>query len=291
MGSEGPRRRRLPHLVPGRALRQRATRRRSPSSSSSRPTARRGRTVGGRPNVYYGGVSEVAFEFDADGSLWAVTRNEDGDASGFGSHVCYAPARRPRRLAMLRRRPIPTATTRPRCSATATTSTWWPGATSADRTTPATTTSRSPSAAARYLIAYSLRPKRTALYKIDKAGAARHARRRSAGRRRHVLPVGPADRARHVPARQLHVAARRCPTSPGCAGRPARAARRSTCSTLTFVPYPGPPRTPTPTWTPTPSPTARPIETEIQVVMTPVFAAPGAPLSIIRGRARRTSSA
>ena len=43
--------------------------------------------VGGRPNVYYGGVSEVAFEFDADGALWAVTRNEDGDASGFGSHA------------------------------------------------------------------------------------------------------------------------------------------------------------------------------------------------------------
>jgi hypothetical protein len=42
--------------------------------------------------VYHGGVSEVAFEFDADGSLWAVTRNEDGDASGFGSHVCHAAA-------------------------------------------------------------------------------------------------------------------------------------------------------------------------------------------------------
>jgi hypothetical protein len=48
--------------------------------------------VGGRDVVYRGGVSEVAFEFDADGGLWAVTRNEDGDASGFGSHVCHAPA-------------------------------------------------------------------------------------------------------------------------------------------------------------------------------------------------------
>jgi hypothetical protein len=48
--------------------------------------------VGGAPFVYEGGVSEVAFEFDADGSLWCVTRNEDGDASGWGAHVCHAPA-------------------------------------------------------------------------------------------------------------------------------------------------------------------------------------------------------
>jgi hypothetical protein len=40
--------------------------------------------------VYEGGVSEVAFEFDENQSLWAVTRNEDGDDSGFGSHVCRA---------------------------------------------------------------------------------------------------------------------------------------------------------------------------------------------------------
>jgi hypothetical protein len=40
--------------------------------------------------VYRGGVSEVAFEFARDGTLWAVTRNEDGDATGFGSHVCSA---------------------------------------------------------------------------------------------------------------------------------------------------------------------------------------------------------
>lgn len=45
-----------------------------------------------KPYVYQGGVSEAAFEFDADGSLWVVTRNEDGDESGFGSHVCTAPA-------------------------------------------------------------------------------------------------------------------------------------------------------------------------------------------------------
>lgn len=44
------------------------------------------------PFVYKGGVSEVAFEFAANGDLWAVTRNEDGDSTGFGSHVAYAPA-------------------------------------------------------------------------------------------------------------------------------------------------------------------------------------------------------
>jgi hypothetical protein len=47
--------------------------------------------VSGDGVVYRGGVSEMAFEFDAAGALWAVTRNEDGDATGFGSHVCSAP--------------------------------------------------------------------------------------------------------------------------------------------------------------------------------------------------------
>lgn len=42
--------------------------------------------------VYHGGVSETAFELDEEGGLWAVTRNEDGDATGFGSHLCTAPA-------------------------------------------------------------------------------------------------------------------------------------------------------------------------------------------------------
>lgn len=44
-----------------------------------------------RPDVYQGGASEAAFEIDDDGGLWAVLRNEDGDASGFGSLVCHAP--------------------------------------------------------------------------------------------------------------------------------------------------------------------------------------------------------
>lgn len=48
--------------------------------------------VDGQPFVYEGGVSEAAFEFDAGGSLWVVTRNEDCDDTGCGSHVCWAPA-------------------------------------------------------------------------------------------------------------------------------------------------------------------------------------------------------
>ena len=42
------------------------------------------------PVVYLGGVSEASFEFDGDRRLWAVTRNEDGDRSGFGSHLAVA---------------------------------------------------------------------------------------------------------------------------------------------------------------------------------------------------------
>jgi nitrogen fixation protein FixH len=45
----------------------------------------------GRDPVSEGGDSEAAFEIAADGTLWAVTRNEDGDATGRGSKVCSAP--------------------------------------------------------------------------------------------------------------------------------------------------------------------------------------------------------
>jgi hypothetical protein len=45
--------------------------------------------------VYHGGVSEAAFEFDDRGRLWAVTRNERGDESGFGSHLVTAAAETP----------------------------------------------------------------------------------------------------------------------------------------------------------------------------------------------------
>ncbi|MFT3840420.1 MAG: hypothetical protein QM723_25755 [Myxococcaceae bacterium] len=40
--------------------------------------------------VYVGGVSEFGWEFDEAGTLWAVLRNEDGDTTGFGSNVCTA---------------------------------------------------------------------------------------------------------------------------------------------------------------------------------------------------------
>jgi hypothetical protein len=48
--------------------------------------------VGRESTVYFGGVSEATFDWDLDGRLWAVTRNEDGDDSGFGSHLVRAAA-------------------------------------------------------------------------------------------------------------------------------------------------------------------------------------------------------
>ncbi|MBV9949238.1 MAG: hypothetical protein JOZ69_20480 [Myxococcales bacterium] len=54
----------------------------------------------GRPYVYEGGVSEAEFEFGADRTLFAVGRNEVGDAvNGFGSVVCSAPPDAPARWA------------------------------------------------------------------------------------------------------------------------------------------------------------------------------------------------
>ncbi len=50
------------------------------------------KTVNDTGAVYFGGVSETAWEFDRDKNLWAVTRLEDGDNSGFGSHVAFAKA-------------------------------------------------------------------------------------------------------------------------------------------------------------------------------------------------------
>jgi len=40
--------------------------------------------------VYKGGICEVAFEFTSAGDLVAVGRNEDGDASGFGTQLFFA---------------------------------------------------------------------------------------------------------------------------------------------------------------------------------------------------------
>lgn len=39
------------------------------------------------PNIYVGGCSETAFEFLQDGSIAGVSRNEDGDDTGFGSQI------------------------------------------------------------------------------------------------------------------------------------------------------------------------------------------------------------
>ena len=41
---------------------------------------------------YRGGNSEVAFELTESGDAWFVTRNEDGDETGFGSQLCFAAA-------------------------------------------------------------------------------------------------------------------------------------------------------------------------------------------------------
>jgi len=59
-------------------------------------TTRDGRTWSpvdaARPVVYRGGGSESDFTLGDDGTLYAVIRNEAGDATGFGSKVCRAPA-------------------------------------------------------------------------------------------------------------------------------------------------------------------------------------------------------
>ena len=46
--------------------------------------------IGDSAAVYKGGVSEVDFEFDRNGDLWAVGRLEDGDFSGFGTQMFFA---------------------------------------------------------------------------------------------------------------------------------------------------------------------------------------------------------
>ena len=46
-------------------------------------------------SVYLGGASEAAFQWDDDDRLWAVLRNEDGDSTGFGSLLCSTPPGEP----------------------------------------------------------------------------------------------------------------------------------------------------------------------------------------------------
>ena len=78
----------------------------------------------GTEAVYTGGVSEVAFEFDMNGNMWAVTRNEDGTTLVWATMFAL---RQPIRL-MSGNAPkcvIRSATILPRCFATVKRSTWW----------------------------------------------------------------------------------------------------------------------------------------------------------------------
>jgi hypothetical protein len=235
-------------------------------------------SVGGKQFAYFGGVSEVAFEFDADGSLWLVTRNEDGDASGFGSHVCYAPAgalgdwqcpaqtdperydspkmfRHGDEIYLIARRDI--------------------GGPYDTRDEELTLAERR----GRYLVAYSLRPKRTALYHIDKeTRSVVHVRDLpGVGDTAFpaVLQTGPDTYllANYTsPLDQPDISWLRGQTSP-----------RGTqiyLADIEFVPYSGPTYTPTPTEPPTPTPTAQPTVEGERVTLTPVFAAPGIALDI-----------
>lgn len=43
------------------------------------------------PVSYVGGGSEVGWNFDLQGNFYGVIRNEDGDKSGWGSRIAYAP--------------------------------------------------------------------------------------------------------------------------------------------------------------------------------------------------------
>ena len=147
VGPQGPRRHRLPHVVRGRALRQRrhlgdrgvlqAVDRRHDLDAGRRQTERllRRRVRGGvrvrQRRRVVGGDAQRRRRRAPASARTSVTRRPRTSAPGSA-----------------RRRPIPIATTRPRCSATATISISWHGAISAARTTPAMTISRSPSAVA-----------------------------------------------------------------------------------------------------------------------------------------------
>jgi hypothetical protein len=132
----------------------------------------------------------------------------------------------------------------------------------------------------RYLVAYSLRPKRTALYKIDKA------QRKVV----HVMDLPGAGDTAFPSVRQTgpdtyllanYTSPLDNPDISWLSGQTSPRGTQIYLLTLTFVPYTGPPRSATPTWTPTPSPTPRPTTNDgPRVVLTPVFALPGTPLAI-----------
>jgi hypothetical protein len=122
--------------------------------------------VSGGP-VYTGGATESSFEFDRDGTLWAVTRNEDGDGTGFGSHVASAPPGRPGAWCFPARSD-PARYDSPRLFRHG--RDIYLVARRAPGTSPGTWFEDVPGEARKLLIwvRYSLRPKRTALYRLDR---------------------------------------------------------------------------------------------------------------------------
>jgi len=238
--------------------------------------------VGGRPYVYRGGVSETAFEFDTDGSLWIVTRNEDGDLTGFGSHLCTAPAnaladwqcparssphrydspemfRHEGEIYLLARRDI--------------------GGPFDEGLTDLTFEQQK----IRYLLDYSNRPKTSALYRIER-------QRREVV---HELDLPGAGDTAFPSVQQTgpHTFLLANYTSPldrpeitWLEGQTSERGTQLYLLTITFVPRrPGEPRQPTrtatPTFVPTPTPTLA-VDPNSRVVLSPVFARPGVPLSV-----------
>jgi hypothetical protein len=235
--------------------------------------------VDGRPYVYRGGVSETAFEFDSDGALWIVTRNEDGDDTGFGSHVCVAPAdsladwdcparsdperydspemfRHEDDLYLVARRDI--------------------GGPFDEGLEELTFEERK----FQYLTDYSLRPKRTALYRIDR-------QQRSVV---HLFDLPGAGDTAFASVQQTgpHTFLMANYTSPlddpdisWLSGQNSERGTQIYLLTLSFVPTgTGPTTTPTPPPTETPTPTEGPPFVPEAPVLSPVFAGPGTSLSI-----------
>lgn len=237
--------------------------------------------VDGNDDVYRGGVSEVAFEFDVAGDLWAVTRNEDGDGSGFGSHVCHAPAAHlaqwdcshasPERydspdmfrhgddIYLVARRDIGGPFDQGRSDLSFLEQKF------------------------QYLVDYSFRPKRTALYRIDRENYAVE----------HLFDL-PGDGDTAFPSVQQtgeHSFLLANYTSPldqpditWLEGQNSARGTQLYLLDLTFVPRPVGVATPTPTATQplpaTPTPTPRGGEAPLRVAVAPVIAAPGEPLTV-----------
>lgn len=239
-------------------------------------------SVGGRSYVYRGGVSETAFEFAPDGSLWIVTRNEDGDRTGFGSHLCTAPAdaladwqcperssphrydspemfRHEDEIYLVARRDI--------------------GGPFDQGASDLTFEEQK----IRYLLAYSNRPKTTALYRIDR-------RRREVV---HLLDLPGAGDTAFPSVQQTgpHTFLLANYTSPldrpeitWLEGQTSERGTQIYLLTIEFVPRaagapPLPTRTATPTFVPTATATVS-VDPNLRVVLSPVFARPVVPLDV-----------